>query len=87
MPWRVVLLVGLNLAAALGLIGIWIDGHPADCQSEGCSREIRDARAKAKLFWSASTARARDHAGVDPAGSPVSRQPVRAFSVDIDLTS
>ena len=56
MPWRVVLLVGLNLAAALGLIGIWIDGHPADSQSEGCSREIRDARAKAKLFWSASTA-------------------------------
>jgi hypothetical protein len=56
MPWRVVLLVGLNLAAALGLIGIWIDGHPADCQSEGCSREIRDARAKAKLFWLASTA-------------------------------
>ncbi|MFL6039920.1 MAG: hypothetical protein ACJ740_00765 [Gaiellales bacterium] len=51
-----VLLVGLNLAAALGLIGIWIDGHPADCQSEGCSREIRDARAKAKLFWLASTA-------------------------------
>ena len=54
--WRAVLLIGLSVAAMLGLAGIWIDGHPADCQSEGCSREIRDARAKAKLFWSASTA-------------------------------
>jgi hypothetical protein len=56
MLWRVVLLVGLNLATALGLIGIWIDGHPADCQSEGCSQEIGDARDSAKQFWYAAVA-------------------------------
>ena len=54
--WRAVLLIGLSVAAMLGLAGIWIDGHPADCQSESCWQEIRDARDTAKLFWYAAAA-------------------------------
>ena len=52
--WRAVLFSGLSVAAVLGLAGIWIDGHPADCHSQGCWQEIRDARNTAKNFWYAA---------------------------------